>query len=72
MATFAFAQSHEGIGLQIADVVAGAVMRYFRDSQSATVNPELAKAVERLISTSDVRTGYGVNQVVASQDVRYA
>lgn len=72
MATFTFAQSHEGIGLQIADVVAGAVMRYFRDSPSATVNPDLAKAVERLISTSDARTGYGVNQVVASQDVRYA
>ena len=52
--------------------MAGAVMRYFRDSPSAGVHPELARAVERLIGGSDERTGYGINQVVALQDVRYA
>ncbi|WP_431822476.1 DUF3800 domain-containing protein [Burkholderia sp. F1] len=71
-ATFAFAQSHEGVGLQMADVVAGAVMRYFRDSITTDVHSDLAAAVERLIGTSDGQTGYGINQVVALQNVRYA
>lgn len=70
-ATFAFAQSHEGIGLQMADVVAGAVMRYFRDSSGGAIHPDLAKAVEGLIGASDGDTGYGINQVVALQSVRY-
>jgi len=71
MATFAFAQSHEGIGLQVADVVAGAVMRYFRDGPQA-LHADLALAVENLIDASDGRTGYGINQVVATSDVRNA
>jgi hypothetical protein len=71
IATFAFAQSHEGIGLQMADVVAGAVMRYFRDDRQA-LHSDLAGAVEHLIATSDGRTGYGINQVVATADVRNA
>lgn len=68
-AAFAFAQSHESIGLQVADVVAGAVMRYFRDGRQA-LHADLALAVEKLIATSDGQTGYGVNQVVATSDVR--
>lgn len=71
-ATFAFAQSHDGIGLQMADIVAGAVMRYFRDSLNADVHPDLASSVERLIGFSDELTGYGINQVVALQAVRRA
>lgn len=70
-ATFAFAQSHDCAGLQMADVVAGAVMRYFRDSPSDDVHLDLASAVERLIGASDVRTGYG-NNVFALQVVRNA
>ncbi|ROM72236.1 hypothetical protein BK653_02775 [Pseudomonas brassicacearum] len=68
-AAFTFAQSHEGIGLQIADVVAGAVMRYFRDGRQA-LHADLVLAVENLIAASDGQTGYGVNQVVATSDVR--
>lgn len=71
-ATFAFAHSHEGVGVQVADIVAGAVMRYFRDSRNSTPDPILAQAVESLIASSDPQTSYGVNQVVATQDVRYA
>lgn len=70
-ATFAFAQSHAGVGVQLADIVAGAVMRYFRDSRHSVVDPILAQAVERLIASSDPRTSYGINQVVATRDVRY-
>lgn len=71
LATFAFAQSHDELGLQLADIVAGAVMRYFRDSRDSGADPVLAQAVERLIACSDPRTSFGINQVVATQDVRY-
>jgi hypothetical protein len=37
MATSTFAQSHEVIGLQIADIVAGVVTRYFGDGRQALV-----------------------------------
>ena len=70
-ATFTFAQSHEGVGVQLADIVAGAVMRYFRDSRHSVADPILELAVERLIASFDPRTSCGVNQVLATQDVRY-
>ncbi|MBP0714263.1 DUF3800 domain-containing protein [Burkholderia sola] len=71
-ATFSFAQSHDHIGLQMADIVAGAAMRCFRDSRIGQAHPDLARAVDRLIENSDSKTGFGVNQVVATRDVRYA
>lgn len=63
-ASFEFAQSHEAIGIQLADVVAGTVMRYFRDSPHTVIDPDLDRVIRRLISESDGLTGYGINQVV--------
>lgn len=71
-ATLEFAHSYESIGLQLADVVAGAVMRYFRDSKSGDTHPDLDKAVLQLIRNTNKKPGYGVNQVVASFEVRHA
>jgi len=68
-AAFTFAQSHDGVGIQLADIVAGAVMRYFRDNQRSMANPILAQAVRRLIGSFDPNTSCGVNQVVATWDV---
>ncbi|QRI93003.1 DUF3800 domain-containing protein [Delftia lacustris] len=69
-ASIDFAQSHEAIGVQLADIVAGATMRFFRDSDAATpVSSELREAVMRLISEGDARTGYGLNQVVPTANV---
>lgn len=66
-----FNQSHETVGLQLADVVAGATMRYFRDADAgASVPPELREAITRLIAEGDERTGYGLNQVVPTANVR--
>lgn len=65
-----FAQSHEAIGVQLADIVAGTTMRYFRDMAAGTpVPPELHEAMMRLISEGDERTGYGLNQMVATAKV---
>lgn len=68
-----FGQSHRETGLQLADVVAGATMRLFRDLDSgASVAPELREAVMRLVTFSDENTGYGLNQVVPASRVRAA
>lgn len=72
-ASIEFAQSHEAIGVQLADIVAGTVMRYFRDTDAGTpVSSELRTAMMRLIDEGDERRGYGLNQVVATANVRHA
>ncbi|WP_341524126.1 DUF3800 domain-containing protein [Pseudomonas sp. G.S.17] len=72
-ASIEFAQSHEVVGLQLADIVAGTVMRFFRDTDSgAPVSGDLREAVMRLIDEGDERTGYGLNQVVATARVYHA
>ncbi len=63
-ASFEFAQSHEATGIQLADVVAGTVMRYFRDSPRTVIDPDLDRVMRMLIGESDELTGYGINQVV--------
>ncbi len=69
-ASIEFTQSHEAIGVQLADIVAGTVMRYFRDMDAGTpVSTELRGAMMRLIGEGDERTGYGLNQVVATAKV---
>ncbi len=66
-----FVQSHESIGIQLADVVAGTVMRYFRDSLlHKSMNVDLSRAIKMMINGSDGRTGYGINQVVPAHLVR--
>lgn len=72
-ASIDFAQSHEAIGVQLADIVAGTTMRFFRDSDAGTpISSELREAMMRLISEGDERTGYGLNQVVPAANVRHA
>ncbi|HEP9943544.1 TPA: DUF3800 domain-containing protein [Pseudomonas aeruginosa] len=69
-ASIDFAQSHEAIGVQLADIVAGATMRFFRDTDAGTpISNELREAMMRLISEGDERTGYGLNQVVPTANV---
>ncbi|MDY0956250.1 DUF3800 domain-containing protein [Stenotrophomonas rhizophila] len=65
-----FAHSHEERGIQLADVVAGATMRFFRDAQSgAPIAAEIKDALRKLISAGDERRGLGLNQVVPTQHV---
>nr|WP_283776230.1 DUF3800 domain-containing protein [Pseudomonas syringae] len=55
-ASIEFAQSHEAIGVQLADIVASTVMRYFRDTDAGTpVSSELPEAMMRLIDEGDGR-----------------
>jgi len=70
-ASFEFAQSHEAIGIQLADIVAGTVMRYFRDSPHTVIDPDLDRVMRMLIGKSDELTGYGINQVVPWCNLRF-
>lgn len=71
VAALDFRQSHEAAGVQMAEVVAGATMRFFRDLHAGRcVCPALREAMMRLISEGDDRTGYGLKQVVPTRQVR--
>ena len=61
-----FASSHESLGIQVADVIAGTVMRFYRDRLrgNAANQLETTGAVRKLLRRSDASTGIGVNQVV--------
>ncbi|MBS0474133.1 MAG: DUF3800 domain-containing protein [Proteobacteria bacterium] len=72
-ASIDFSRSHEVIGVQLADIVAGATMRFFRDTDAGTsVSRELEEAIMRMIAEGDERTGYGLNQVVPTANVHNA
>lgn len=66
-----FVPSHESVGIQLADVVAGTVMRFYRDNLrgSTTYPPDVVSAIRRLLQKSDASTGIGVNQVVPQRFV---
>lgn len=50
VASIDFAQSHEDVGVQLADIVAGMTMRYFRDLDAGSqVSSELHEAMMRFI-----------------------
>lgn len=70
-ASLEFVQSHESVGIQLADVVAGAVMRFYRDRLRGSVAypPETAAVIRKLLQRSDESTGIGVNQVVPQRFV---
>jgi hypothetical protein len=70
-ATLEFATSHESVGIQVADVIAGTVMRFYRDRlrENAANPPVTTEAVRKLLRRSDASTGIGVNQVVPQRFV---
>lgn len=65
-ATLEFSASHESIGIQVADVIAGTVMRFFRDRQRnpEKIHPDINKVMHALGKRSDASTAFGMNQVV--------
>lgn len=65
-ASLDFAVSHESVGIQVADVIAGTVMRFYRDRlRGNAISPsETGRAVSTLLRKSNASTGIGVNQVV--------
>ncbi|CAG2144852.1 DUF3800 domain-containing protein [Cupriavidus plantarum] len=66
-----FAVSHESVGIQVADLVAGTVMRFCRARKlgdEAQMNDHV-RTLGVLLWTTDAETGQGVNQVVPAAEV---
>ncbi|RFC32301.1 MAG: Protein of unknown function (DUF3800) [Candidatus Nitrotoga sp. SPKER] len=70
-ASLEFVPSHECIGIQLADVIAGTVMRFYRARLrgSTAYSPETAAVVMKLLRRSDASTGIGMYQVVPQRFV---
>lgn len=64
-AALKFVHSGSKIGIQLADIVAGASMRFYRDREKGTrISETLESAMLRLIRSGDGINGYGLNRVV--------
>lgn len=68
-ASLEFAHSHESIGIQITDVIAGATMRFHRSlhSDPTTIPTEISRATKTLCDSGDPRTGQGLNQAIPTR-----
>lgn len=65
-----FASSRYSVGLQLADVLAGFVMRHVRDlTAGRSVDPASVEAFRRLLIGSDAARGVGVNFVLPTRMV---
>lgn len=63
-----FSSSDKCVGIQCADVLAGTVMRYFRDrARNQSIPPEIELVMRTLLGGIDSVHGYQVNQVVSSR-----
>jgi hypothetical protein len=64
-----FAESGCSSGIQVADVLAGFVMRYFKDavSDAKSIGPQLHTAFHTLLEHSNPAKGVGVNLVVPTR-----
>lgn len=64
-ATLEFASSHQELGIQLADVLAGTAMRFYREltREHPNVQPAVARLIGKLLLLSDPVTSCGVNLV---------
>jgi hypothetical protein len=65
-----FCGSGRCIGIQCADVLAGTVMRYFRDTQKGVaIQSNVSDVMSKLLEGTDVHDSFGINQVVPTEMV---
>lgn len=64
-ASLAFAKSDVEPGIQLADVLTGTVMRFYRDllRSPGSIAPAVKRAVGGVLAAGDPRTGIGINLV---------
>lgn len=64
-----FTESGRSNGIQIADMLAGFVMRYFKDTMSdaKSISPQLHRAFDMLLAHSSPTKGVGVNLVLPTR-----
>ena len=67
-ASLMFAKSHEHIPIQVADLLAGMVMRYLQEKlEGVRSRPEIIKAYDLILRNSNPNRGPGVNLVTTSK-----
>jgi hypothetical protein len=65
-----FVGSHRSIGIQCADVLAGTVMRYFRDTlNEVDISGEIEVVMRKLLGGMDSIHSFGIMQVVPGRMV---
>lgn len=71
-ADLAFERSIDCVGIQVADVLAGFVMRYVQDGLRSEPPPHSAhsKAMQAIIELSDPPRGIGINFMLTNSDIR--
>lgn len=68
-----FLRSHDSIGIQIADILAGFIARYVQDAVwgGATMHQDKVAIFNRLVSTSNPSLGTGINFVAPDNMIRF-
>jgi hypothetical protein len=68
-----FLRSHDSIGIQVADVLAGFIARYVQDAVwgGAPMPPDKATIFSRLVASGDSIRGTGVNFVAPDNMIRF-
>ncbi len=68
-----FQRSHDSIGIQVADVLAGFIARYVQDAVwgGAPMHPDKVAIFRRLVATGDRSLGSGVNFVAPDNMIRF-
>jgi len=67
-ATLKFSESHEHSPIQIADILAGMVMRYLQETvEGIPSSPEIISSYKKILSTYNPNLGLGVNLVVTKE-----
>lgn len=68
-----FLRSHDSIGIQIADVLAGFIARYVQDAVwgGATMHPDKVTIFDRLVAAGDYSLGTGINFVAPDNLIRF-
>lgn len=72
-ASLQFLRSHDSIGIQIADVLAGFIARYVQDVVwgSAPMHPDKVTIFTRLVEAGDYNLGTGINFVAPDNMIRF-
>lgn len=69
-AALEFSGSDRCVGIQCADVLAGTVMRYFRDTlKGVAIKSDISDVMSKLLEGTDARDSFGINQVVPTEMV---
>lgn len=73
VAELRFLRSHDSIGIQIADVLAGFIARYVQDAVwgGTTIHPDKLAIFKRLVAMGDQRRGIGINFVAPDSLIRF-